>query len=81
MQTKLIAVKREATTEPSTMGRIYTARQQTKLAVLEFAETILKSETDYTVAYSKLRALMAQSEKLERSLIMLSDTIANYDPS
>lgn len=77
----LISAKPEITAEPSTMGRLYDARQQTKLAVVEFAETILKSETDYTVAYSRLRSLMAQSEKVERSLIMLTDTIANYDPA
>jgi hypothetical protein len=77
----LMSAKRETTAEPSTMGRLYDARQQTKLAVVEFAETILKSEADYTVAYSRLRSLMARSEKVERSLIMLTDTIANYDPA
>ncbi len=80
MKPILASVKHE-TVETSAMGRLYDARQQTKLAVVEFAETILKSEADYTVAYSKLRSLFAQSEKLERSLIMLTDTVTSYDPS
>ena len=81
MHAKLISVKSQATVNPDAAARLYDARQQAKVAVLELAETILKSEVDYTVAYSKLRALMAQSERLERSLVALTDTVTNYNPS